>query len=277
VNFGRKSQIFPLLKLLILKDISEASEHSILFRGNSMASKIIGLYVKMLGISYLKNVIQPILDVIRMFESVKNRKSIEIDPSKINPEQDIEENLKNLKVITQQVLDGICGSADQLPSTIRAISHFVYTEVGRVFPGFEYVGVGNFLFLRFICPALISPESYGLSEEHRHRSILLITKILQKLANGGKFGNKEEFMDPLNDFLDENQPKMIQFLDHCATSSVYKDDMRMEVSDSTWKSSITGIANLMKSNMTKLRQELQTYRVESLETNISDVLHDICS
>src|SRR3569832_2383254 len=80
--YGRKALTFSLLKQINLWDISKTSkhtffiilfflinflaEHSILFRGNSMASKIMGLYVKTTGSIYLKNVIRPILEVVRM-------------------------------------------------------------------------------------------------------------------------------------------------------------------------------------------------------------------
>jgi len=133
--------------------------------------------------------------------------------------------------------------------------------------------------LRFICPALISPEAYGLESDNHQvsgtRSILLITKILQKMASGGKFGNKEEFMDPLNDFLDENQRKMDSFLDRCATSG-NREDIKLEISDSGWEASMIGVASLMKINKLRVQQELQTYNVGSMESELWITVNDIC-
>jgi hypothetical protein len=66
-------------------------------------------------------------------------------------------------------------------------------EVKDKFPQSKHSIVGGFLFLRFICPVLVSPEGLNienLSKESR-RTLVLISKILQNLANGIDFGRKE--------------------------------------------------------------------------------------
>ena len=62
------------------------------------------------------------------------------------------------------------------------------------------------MFLRFFCPALVSPESFGLLRSvppYARRALVLVTKVLQNLANQQPF--KEQYMAPLNaSFLEPN-------------------------------------------------------------------------
>jgi GTPase-activator protein for Ras-like GTPase len=49
--------------------------------------------------------------------------------------------------------------------------------------------VGSLLFLRLICPALISPEGWeitGKITRETRRGLILMSKIIQALANGTK-------------------------------------------------------------------------------------------
>jgi hypothetical protein len=78
-----------------------------------------------------------------------------------------------------------------------------------------YKGVGGFLFLRFIGPAITAPHAYGLLEnppnERAQRQLVLIGKVIQSLANMQMPGQKEVFMQSLNDFFVRNIPKMKDF------------------------------------------------------------------
>jgi hypothetical protein len=110
-------------------------------------------------------------------------------------------------------------------------------------PQTTFAAIGGFVFLRYICPAIIVPHKYGLLESkhsfiiqryfytytndyHRclvqplpeiQRDLLLVSKVLQTVANGTSFGSKEEYMMPLNLFVSEYQPKILVFLDKLAT------------------------------------------------------------
>ena len=88
------------------------------------------------------------------------------------------------------------------------------------FPDSRHSAVGSFIFLRFFCPAVISPESIDLdvSTDTREirRALLLITKVIQNLANNVIFGNKEPHMKVLNSFLANNIKQVTKFLSDAA-------------------------------------------------------------
>ncbi len=56
------------------------------------------------------------------------------------------------------------------------------------------------------------PQNYGLAKEHTHakthRTLILIAKVLQNLANKNDFSGKEEFMEVMNGFIERNVGKV---------------------------------------------------------------------
>jgi hypothetical protein len=56
------------------------------------------------------------------------------------------------------------------------------------------------------------PQNYGLVKEHTHarthRTLILIAKVLQNLANKNDFSGKEEFMESMNGFVQRNISKV---------------------------------------------------------------------
>jgi len=85
---------------------------------------------------------------------------------------------------------------------------------------FEKSGIqslAGFIFLRFICPAIISPTGSNIVEgteisADAQRHLILIAKMVQNIANGLLFGQKEPYMLPLNDFVESNIERVKIFL-----------------------------------------------------------------
>jgi hypothetical protein len=77
--------------------------------------------------------------------------------------------------------------------------------------------IGGFFFLRFINPAIVTPQAYMLidslptSAKHPRRTLTLIAKMLQNLANKPSYA-KEQYMLTLNPFVEANKARINQFL-----------------------------------------------------------------
>ncbi len=76
---------------------------------------------------------------------------------------------------------------EECPPSLRRVFQVAQQETVERFPNMKLTVVGGFFFLRFVCPSLVAPEGYGLSEQvpdtKARRSLILVSKILQNLAN----------------------------------------------------------------------------------------------
>lgn len=105
----------------------------------------------------------------------------------------------------------------------RAVCHHIWEVVDDRFPDSRHSAVGSFIFLRFFCPAIVSPESIDLDvnpdTRETRRALLLITKVIQNLANNVVF--KEPHMKVLNPFLSDNIKQVTKFLSDIAVCDLF--------------------------------------------------------
>jgi hypothetical protein len=102
----------------------------------------------------------------------------------------------------------------------------------EVWPDAKFPALGAFMFLRFISPTVVSPESIDIelpkeNESTMRRGLMVVAKVIQNLANNMFFG-KQAHMAPLNDFLKENIVVVTRFLSElnvCITSSLLPLDL----------------------------------------------------
>mmetsp|Transcript_2259 Transcript_2259/g.3229 ORF Transcript_2259/g.3229 Transcript_2259/m.3229 type:complete len:1961 (-) Transcript_2259:97-5979(-) len=198
-----------MLKHFITLEVQNAASAGTLFRANSIASKMMTAYSKMIGLSYLTGTLRMPID------TVTNMKDpLEVDPRKL---KGAKPQTQMLDKTCQNFVDWIITSAANAPPQFRELSHHLFFEVGKRFPASKHTAIGGFLFLRFFCPAIISPEGFGVVSSPpspiARRSLVLIAKALQNLANGVTFGNKEAYMVPLNDFINRNTEPIQTFFD----------------------------------------------------------------
>ena len=137
--FDAKHLLYQLLWNMFSKEVEIADCMQILFRGNSLASKIMAYCFKIYGQSYLKELLQPL--IVEMFEWDAHKVSYEIDPARfdlttfymlvcvlcatavfcrLDNSENIEENTDNLKRLTQRFFDAIVASAERYSSCISS-------------------------------------------------------------------------------------------------------------------------------------------------------------
>ena len=73
------------------------------------------------------------------------------------------------------------------------------------------------------------------------RSLVMIAKCLQNLANLVEFGGKEPYMEVVNPFILKNKERMVVFLDHLSSvrDKPYPDEDRVKVRSDRARHSVT--------------------------------------
>ncbi|XP_077293081.1 neurofibromin 1 [Arctopsyche grandis] len=209
--FDAKHLLSPLLWNMFYREVEVSDCMQTLFRGNSLGSKIMAFCFKIYGASYLQSLLEPLVSpLLEKVDGSDQRLSFEVDPARLDPSDDIEVNRKNLIALTQKVFDAIVSSADKFPPQLRSMCHCLYQVLSKRFAQFPQTSigaVGTVLFLRFINPAIVSPQEMGIVSKQVpvsiKRGLMLMSKILQNIANHVEF-SKEQHMLPFNDFLRAN-------------------------------------------------------------------------
>jgi hypothetical protein len=172
-----------------------------LFRGEDIASRVLRVYTRKTGTKYAFKILNHLIK-----EVSDNNIFLEIDPNRATPAMNLKQNFMQLETLAQRFFDSVVNSLQWVPPEFIKLCAFMAYESKKRFEDSEDVVVAGFLFLRFLCPAISSPEGFGLAAvgtPEARRTLLLVGKIMQNLANGVKF--KEDFLTDMNRFLDKNE------------------------------------------------------------------------
>ncbi|XP_008687131.2 rasGAP-activating-like protein 1 isoform X3 [Ursus maritimus] len=223
----------PFLDYLTRREVTRTTDPNTLFRSNSLASKAMEQFMKLVGMPYLHEVLKPVIN--RVFEE---KKYMELDPCKMDlgrtrrisfkgapSEEHVRDaSLGLLTGYLGPIVDAIVGSVGRCPPAMRLVFKQLRQCVEERFPQAEhedvkYLAVSGFLFLRFFAPAVLTPKLFDLRDQHADpqtsRSLLLLAKAVQSIGNlGQQLGQgKELWMAPLHPFLLQSISRVRHFLD----------------------------------------------------------------
>lgn len=200
----------PLLYLLGLGGLCGfcSDSGSIIFRGNTLSTKVIDMYMKMIGLTYLQDVLTEIVE-----EVIADDLSCEIDSSKLVKGEDPAKNQKQLQYYVAKIFDRILESTEECPEEMKLVFANIRHAVKAKFGGSEELtAVSGFIFLRFFCPAILNPSLFGIATQvvsgRPARTLTLVAKTLQNLANLVTFNSKEPFMKMMTPYLEAQLPRM---------------------------------------------------------------------
>lgn len=162
---------------------------------------------------------------------------------KLADASDLEINTLELWLIAQKMFKLVMQSEKAVPRELRMLIRRIHDEVATKFSEEAvFRAMGGFFFLRLICPALLAPQLHGLLNEPphpvlippptlvkglmlmmtvvaqtTHRQLILVTKVLQNLANDTLPGTKEAYMERLNSFISSNKASLERFYHELTT------------------------------------------------------------
>lgn len=213
--FYSQGKATQLLHYLTKKEILSTKSAGVIFRGNTLATKCVDAFMKLIGSSYLHRVLKEHIAAIS-----EDKKSCEVDPSKVEKGENVGHNMAHLRETAEKITEDIFASADLVPAQFREVFHGIQTTILEQWPEDEtsrYTAVSGFLFLRFFNPAILGPKLFGLLDTFpsfvASRTFTLLSKILQNLANLIEFGQKEPFLADMNQYILAKKGDMKRFLD----------------------------------------------------------------
>ncbi|KAJ2723201.1 Ras GTPase activating protein ira2, partial [Coemansia sp. D1744] len=219
--YESRQQSRNMFERIIAIELERTDSAAELFRRNCLATRLLSNYAKLHGETYLKATLVPAIR--KVLAQPPGTLTFELNPNKMPESADRDRNLENVERLCSLVIDAIVGSVHNLPPTLRWICNLIYRIVIKRFPDAGYTAVGGFMFLRFLCPAIVAPDAHGICAQITNpevrRGLLLCTKITHNLANDILFGNKETYMVPLNKFISENRTRTMNFLSEIAELS----------------------------------------------------------
>ncbi|KAH3756711.1 gtpase-activator protein for Ras family gtpase [Pelomyxa schiedti] len=156
-----EGRALPLIEFLIKKEIRTTNQAGILFRSNSLASKMMSAWSKLEdGQLYLQQVLtEPIKGIV-----AGNYGSLEINPINLADPSMLERNIAQLHQIIQRVFDAIVAGADKYPLRFRMVCSYLKQYCGEKFPESALICVAGFVVLRYFCPAIVAPDNTGILE-----------------------------------------------------------------------------------------------------------------
>ncbi|XP_053405598.1 ras GTPase-activating protein 1-like [Mercenaria mercenaria] len=219
--FRHERQVQVLLKNINDYYIAKEDEVSTLFRGSTLATTLMDQYMKMIGTEFVHAAIKG--PVCKICES---KQSCELNKQFLDNPSELPSNTDHFVDFLTEMVESIFKSTESCPKVLRYICGRLQKTVSAKWPEDESVRtrvVSGFVFLRLLCPAILHPKSFNLitetPSETAVRTLKLIAKALQNLANLVEFGVKEQFMTCVNPFIKNNKARMVEFLDKLSNVS----------------------------------------------------------
>ncbi|CAI2176164.1 5207_t:CDS:10, partial [Funneliformis geosporum] len=251
--------LLTMFQSVLSAQFETTSDFNSLLRANTPVSRMMTTYTRRgPGQSYLKSVLSKQINSLIELKDL----NLEIDPLKVYQQmiKKIEEETGSLPAelprgvtpdvaaanadvqsavtpritmlmeIANSFLQTIMESIDQVPYGIRWICKQIRSLTKRKYPNATEFAIcsliGGFFFLRFVNPAIVTPKSCmiieGMPGHHPRRTLTLIAKMLQNLANKPSYA-KEKFMSMLNPFVESNKQRINKFLmDLCEVGDFYE-------------------------------------------------------
>ncbi|KAI5964022.1 IRA2 [Candida theae] len=174
--FSYTNKLDKLFTVLLTDEVANLTRSTDLFRRNSTLTRLLFNFTQDHGLEYLKRELFAVIE-----EIVKEDVYFEVE------KRESSEDSALFITYLGRLVDSIVGSFDALPNAFKFVCSQIYQSVSSKFEDSALIAVGSFIFLRFICPAIVSPQQYfkiPVENSKTKRSLMQLVKVLQNMANG---------------------------------------------------------------------------------------------
>jgi hypothetical protein len=226
--YEANNRLFLRFSQLAAIEISgDLSTASILFRANTLLTKMPEAYMRIVGRSFLESSVGPVIRRICM-----TKVELEIDPAKLKSslsshqkDKTIKENGKELKKVANEIWQSIYINRSRCPTPLRKIFAKIQGLVGDAYvdQDMRLTSISAFFFLRFFVRAILTARLFNViqfqPDSKSQRTLTLIAKTLQGLGNLTLFGIKEPWMSMMNEFISTQLDLFRDYVSYIASES----------------------------------------------------------
>uniref|UniRef100_UPI00358F576B disabled homolog 2-interacting protein-like n=1 Tax=Myxine glutinosa TaxID=7769 RepID=UPI00358F576B len=203
--------IKPFLADMVWGEVEGTDPDNVL-RQNTLTSKAVEAYLRLVGSSYLTEILGPFVnDVCKSVHGTWR-----LEPEKCGP-SDLRRNRQWFLSRCQSGLDRILDSIAIFPQELREVFsswRVQCEERGR--PELTERLVSASLFLRLLCPALVSPSLFDLAPspptDPASNALTRVACVVQRIANFSSFSERDKTMVFVSSFVDKQSVRMHYFL-----------------------------------------------------------------
>lgn len=123
--FDYKNKLASFLTRILNTEVEalESGRVDTLFRGNSIACKVLSVSFKTFGLYYLQSVVRPLI-----MQLIKNSEAdFEVDPTRLSDPGKLKTNQMNLFNLVESFFSTIKESLPSLPLQLRMVCHILYS------------------------------------------------------------------------------------------------------------------------------------------------------
>eukprot|EP00039_Didymoeca_costata_P006640 m.92035 g.92035 ORF g.92035 m.92035 type:complete len:821 (-) comp13332_c0_seq3:1182-3644(-) len=208
------------LQAIVRAEVESTDSSRMIFRRNSGRCRLMSMYMRLVCHDMLAQVLAPVM------QQVTSMAPMELNPVKQPGFKDAQLQSAGtaLEKLCQDIFDRLAEYRD-FRFGMRTIASIIYSEVEEKFPGCGQDALVTVIFLRLVCPAIVSPWVFGLTDQAPHplhlRSLVLISKLIQMTcaASGGSdredrsltIMKRENYMKQCKGFVDINRDLIVSF------------------------------------------------------------------
>ncbi len=137
------------------KHVAECSQPETLFRGTCLETKVISAYVHKECSDFVRAAVTPLLRWLR-----ERNLALEVDPAKEPSADALQRNQALVLEGAELILSTILQNTALIPEHVSSVLRSIQSIVERKFSDMGVRSVGALLFLRLICPAMVSPDHF---------------------------------------------------------------------------------------------------------------------
>ncbi|XP_073256680.1 uncharacterized protein [Porites lutea] len=301
--------LLTMFQLALKYEVSESENFNSLLRANTAITRMVTTYTRRApGQEYLKSTLGELINhVVEQHDLV-----LEINPLKVYAElyhggtlrnsvsgqqltmekamddfsvqTKIRERITKIMTMTSKFVKAITNSLLEVPYGIRWLCCTIVTLVKEKYPNVDDTHInsliGGFFLLRFLNPAIVTPNAYMLvskaPSQCARRNLTLIAKLLQSMANKHVVNShfKEEYMHPLQPFAMRHVHEIQNFLTKLINFNKITDFYEtLEIEQYLSLSKIIKI-NITPNEMYRIHELILKYK-EELALTEDDPLHII--